>query len=218
MRFVLSFSGGKDSVLSLHQMIEAGHEPAALLVMYRPEEGRSWTHGIDGELLNAVSDALGIPLLRCEASADCYEDAMEDALREAKERLNAEACVFGDIDVEAHRQWNEARCAAAGLQAVMPLWGWKREVAVRKLLELGYRCIIKCVRRDLPESLLGEPLSEDVLAELTRCGADLCGENGEYHTLVVDGPIFRHPVETVNRGIVRMEHIAAADLVPILAE
>ncbi len=212
MKFVASFSGGKDSVLALHEMAAAGHEPVALLVMYRPEAGRSWVHGIGPQLLSAISDALEIPLLCCEADAENYNDRMEQGLGQARQ-MGAEACVFGDIDMDLHRQWDEARCAAAGLKAVLPLWGRDRLELVRRALDLGYRCLIKCVRTGvLPENWLGEALCQAHVEQMLAMGVDACGENGEYHTVVVEGPLFHHPVLTINRGPVRLEYVVAADL------
>lgn len=212
MRFVLSFSGGKDSMLALHKMLEAGYDCVALLVMYNEEAGRSWVHGIDTALLGAISDALGFPLLRRSASESTYHADMERALLQARD-MGAEACVFGDIDVGDHRRWDEDRCSAAGLKAILPLWQRDREENVREAVALGYRCLIKCVQKGvLPESFLGRPLTFPLLEEMKRYGVDLCGENGEYHTVVVDGPIFRHPVIVENHGVIQLEHISAADL------
>lgn len=212
MKFVLSFSGGKDSMLALHKMTCDGHEPVALLVMFRDEMDRSWVHGMDSNLLKAVSDALEIPLLCCHAGMDTYNADMERALRQAKD-LGAEACAFGDIDIEEHRMWDETRCAAVGLKAVLPLWQRNREENVEEILQLGYQCVVKCIRNDLlPEAWLGLPLSASMLDEMRRLHVDLCGENGEYHTVVVGGPLFRHPVSIESRGIVRMEQITAVDL------
>lgn len=213
MKFVLSFSGGKDSILALHEMTQAGHTPAALLVMYRQEAGRSWVHGIEPRLLSAIGEALGIPLIRCDAKMESYNEDMERALAQARE-LGAQCCVFGDIDTPGHREWDEARCASLGMEAVLPLWQRDRLEAVRKTLDLGYRCLIKCVRNDiLPEAWLGQPLSWEHIAQMQALGADACGENGEYHTVVTDGPLFHCPVETENRGLVRLDKITAADLV-----
>lgn len=212
MKFALSFSGGKDSILALHKMAAAGHEPAALLVMCREDGQRSWVHGMDKEMLEAVSGALEIPLFCCQAGGETYAEDMENALRELKKQ-GVEACVFGDIDIADHRAWDEARCAASGLQAVLPLWGCDRLENVREAVSLGYRCVIKCVRNGvLPETLLGKTLSEETLSEMEACGIDLCGENGEYHTVVTDGPLFKHPVSLGNRGNVRLEYVTAADL------
>lgn len=215
MKFVLSFSGGKDSILALHKMTEAGHEAVGLLVMFKESEGRSWVHGMDRKLLEAVAGALNLPLICCCAKGETYEADMELGLRKARE-LGAEGCAFGDIDIAAHRAWDEERCAAVGLQAFLSLWGCDRTENVREAIRLGYRCLIKCIRPDvLPESLLGKPLSEETLEEMEGCGIDLCGENGEYHTIVTDGPLFRHPVELENRGIVRFSYVSAADFILI---
>lgn len=214
MKFIMSYSGGKDSVLALHKMIEAGHEPAALLVMYREEQGRSWIHGIDGKLLNAIAKALELPLLCCPAGGETYHLDMERCLIQAREELGAEACAFGDIDIADHREWDEARCAAAGLKAFLPLWGCDRRANVYEAVRLGYRCVIKCVRHNvLPETMLGKVLDEALLAEMEQYGIDLCGENGEYHTIVTDGPLFHRRVELENRGTLQLEYVAAADLV-----
>ena len=121
MKFAVSFSAGKDSMLALHQMVEAGHEPAALLVIYREEAGRSWVHGIEPKLFAAIGEALQIPLIRCGAKSETYDEDMERGLEQAR-ALGAQACVFGDIDTPGHREWDEARCAAVGMKAILPLW------------------------------------------------------------------------------------------------
>ena len=199
-------------MLAMDRMVRMGHTPVALLSMYDPSAQRTWTHGMDDALLDAIAEAMGLPLIRGKTEGKDYAEVMEAGLREARE-LGAEACVFGDIDIEAHRCGDLDRCTAAGLEPFLPLWGCGREAAVREVLGRGYRCMIKCVRRGvLPPTLLGQALSPALLEEIGRLGADLCGENGEYHTLVVDGPVFQHPVGIVNRGVVELEHIYAADM------
>ncbi len=215
MKFVLSFSAGKDSVLALHRMVAQGHKPAALLVMFNRDAGRSWFHGADRALLCAMAESLRLPLVCCEAAGGAdYEAAFERCLRAQKEQ-GVEACVFGDIDLEAHRRWNEARCAAAGLRAELPLWGESREELVREVVGLGYRCVVKCVRQSaLPERFLGRVLDLPLLEELRGLGVDLCGENGEYHTVVLDGPLFHAPVRRTAGEILRLGEISAIRLDP----
>lgn len=197
MKFILSYSCGKDSTLALHRMLQQGHEPLALLVMINQELGRSWFHGVDPALLKKLSQALKIPLLLCQTKGEAYHTAMEKALRTAKE-MGAEACVFGDIDLEDNAKWCRERCFHTGLQPVFPLWGESREALVEECVALGYRAIIKCVKNDcLSPDLLGKTLNSEVLAQLKAAGVDVCGENGEYHTLVVDGPSFHQPVGVV---------------------
>lgn len=195
MKFVMSYSCGKDSTLALDKLIKSGHEPAGLLVMVNKELGRSWFHGAENQLLDKISDALKIPLLRCPSDGEGYAKAFEEGLRIARES-GADLAGFGDIDVEEHRSWCEERCAAAGVKPVFPLWQQERVAVVRQVLSDGYRCIIKSIdNRLLPRDLLGRELDADVLSVMSEKGVDLCGENGEYHTIVVDGPIFKRRLD-----------------------
>ena len=179
MKFVVSYSGGKDSVLSLHKMLEQGHTPVGLLVMVNREQQRSWFHGVDLELLQRISDSLQIPLILCESGGDDYHTMLEQGLKQAKAQ-GAEACVFGDIDIEGHLAWCKERCEAVGITCIHPLWHRSREENTREILSLGYQCLIKCVRnQDLPRELLGQPLSTELVAEMKRRGIDVCGENGD---------------------------------------
>ena len=205
MKFVLSYSCGKDSTLALHKMIHEGHEPVGLLVMMNREMQRSWFHGVDMGLLNAISESLGIPLILCETSGEEYHTALENGLRLAMEK-GAEIAVFGDIDIDDHLIWCKERCDAVGIKSIFPLWRRNREEIVREILSLGYKCVIKCVSNDkLPKNFLGKVLDESVLEKMKRLNVDICGENGEYHTVVLDGLIFNKPIdyeclETLNFG------------------
>ena len=212
MKFVLSYSGGKDSVLALHKMLEAGHEPVGLLVMVNRDLQRSWFHGVDLNLLQVISDSLGIPLLLCECSGEEYGSKIEEGLRKAKAQ-GAEACVFGDIDIGGHLLWCRQRCDAAGLECIHPLWHRSREENTEELLSLGYRCLIKCIdNRVLSKDFLGKELSSEWTVKLKERGVDVCGENGEYHTLVVDGPIFRYPIPCVCREILDFGATSAVNI------
>ncbi|HIW72934.1 MAG TPA: diphthine--ammonia ligase [Firmicutes bacterium] len=213
MKCILSFSAGKDSVLTLHKLKQAGHEVTGLLVMMNRALGRSWFHGIDPDLLAAIAESLGLPLLLCESAGEDYHLAMEEGLRRAAAG-GAEACAFGDIDAEDNAAWCRARCEAAGLKPLFPLWHRDRLENTREAIALGYRCVVKCVRnRDLPPSLLGRALDEAVLREMAERGIDVCGENGEYHTVVLDGPLFRQPVPYECRELLDFGNITAVNIV-----
>ena len=207
MKFVMSYSCGKDSTLALHKMVEAGHVPVCLLVMVNQKEHRSYFHGADLALLKKYEAALGLPMLLCQSEGPDYHTVFEKGLAEAKS-LGAEAAAFGDIDLEDHREWGEERCRRSSLAPMYPLWQRGRESCVEELLRLGYRCVIKSIRNTLlPESLLGRYLDAEALQVMERAGIDLCGENGEYHTLAVDGPVFQAPLEFRTGGILRFgEH------------
>lgn len=212
MRFAMAYSCGKDSTLALHRLIKAGHEPVMLITMFREEQGRSWFHGADKGLLAAYERALGIPLRVFSAASGDYADVFETALKTTK-TMGAEAAAFGDLDLDSNRRWEEERCASAGLAPIFPLWGLEREAVVREALALGYACVLKDVDTSkLPEHLLGRLLSPDLLEEIRATGADVCGENGEYHTLALAGPIFRQPIRYSLGPILRFGNHAAISL------
>ncbi len=201
MNFAMSYSGGKDSALALHRLIRQGHTPVALITTINREQGRSWFHGAPMDLLEAIGNSLDIPLIPCACAPDGYTEALERALQAARD-LGAEACAFGDIDIADHKVWNEARCASAGLKCLLPLWRQDRERLTREGIAAGFKALIKIVRSDaLDGSFLGQPLTPALVERIAATGSDICGENGEYHTIVIDGPIFKRPVP------VRLGHI-----------
>lgn len=190
----MAYSCGKDSTLALHHMIAQGNDPVALITMVNEAEERSFFHGADLQMLQAYSKALNIPILITPATGDTYHLEMEKSLRKAVS-LGAEIACFGDIDLEGNRAWGEERCKNAGIQAVFPLWQTNRTENVYELIGLGYQCLIKSINHTLlPRKVLGRILDAETIDLMKRCGIDVCGENGEYHTLVVDGPIFCNPL------------------------
>lgn len=194
MKFVMAYSCGKDSTLALHHMIAQGNDPVALITMVNEAEERSFFHGADLQMLQAYSKALNIPILITPATGDTYHLEMEKSLRKAVS-LGAEIACFGDIDLEGNRAWGEERCKNAGIQAVFPLWQKNRTENVYELIGLGYQCLIKSINHTLlPREVLGRILDTETIDLMKRCGIDVCGENGEYHTLVVDGPVFCSPL------------------------
>ena len=214
MKFVISYSCGKDSTLALHKMIAAGHTPVGLLVMVNKDEQHSWFHGVDLGLLDQISASLQIPLITCASSGEEYHLALEDGLRRAKE-LGAELCVYGDIDIEEHREWGTARCRSAGIEPYYPLWHRDREENTKEVIDLGYQCVIKCVRNaDLPQDLLGKVLDHEMVAFMKEKGLDVCGENGEYHTVTLGGPIFHTPIPYVCGEIVDLGNTSVICVTP----
>ena len=194
MEFVMSYSCGKDSTLALHKMISAGHKPLALLVMADVASDRSFFHGADYSMLEEYSASLGLPLVLTPSRGEDYHLAMEASLEKAKEMGAAAAC-FGDIDIESNRAWSTQRCKNVGLEARFPLWHRDRAENVYDLIALGYKCLIKSVNNTLlPKDLLGRILDAGTVEIMRNCGIDICGENGEYHTLAMDGPIFKDPM------------------------
>lgn len=194
MNSVVSWSGGKDSMLALLRERAAGHRIDALLAMFDESGERSRSHGIAPALMHAQAQALGIPLVICRAGWADYEAVFVARLHEFA-RQGVARVVFGDIDLQAHRDWEEGACARAGMRAVLPLWHEPRRALVDEVLRLGIRARVVCVdARWLGARWCGREFDSAFLAELPP-EVDSCGENGEFHTFVFDGPGFAHPVK-----------------------
>lgn len=187
-----SWSGGKDSALALHEAVVAGAEPRLLVAMMIEGGERSRSHGLSRALLEAQAEAVGLPIRFAAASWDDYEDEMARLLTAGAAEFGTPVGVFGDIDIEGHREWVEGVCARAGVEAILPLWQRDRRRLMDDLLQAGFEPVIVAVRDGvLPPELLGTTIDAGVVDELERLGSDAAGENGEFHSLVVDGPLFR---------------------------
>lgn len=192
--FVASYSGGKDSVLAIHRALQSGMKLRALLITCNVDRGRSWFHGIPAEVLAEVERSVGVPVRLIRTTGPEYAAAFETALAEEKAR-GAAACVFGDIDIQGHLDWCSDRCRAVGLEACFPLWQEERLALAKECLASGFKPIVTVAdTRRLPADFAGRPLTEELLAEMAKLGADPCGENGEYHTFVPEGPLFARPI------------------------
>jgi len=191
-----SWSGGKDSALALHEAIRAGAEPRFLVSMLTEAGERSRSHGLPRELLAAQGAAIGVPIRFGAATWGGYREEFVRVVGEGVAATGARAGVFGDIDMDEHREWEEGVCAEVGTEAVLPLWHRERRAVANRLLAAGFEAVIVAVRDGvLPPSLLGRTLDARLLEEIVAAGADACGENGEFHTFVIDGPIFRERVD-----------------------
>ena len=191
-----SWSGGKDSALALHEAVAAGAEPRLLVAMMIEGGERSRSHGLSRELLEAQAQAVGLPIRFGAASWDGYEDEMVRLLEAGAAEFDTSVGVFGDIDIESHREWVEGTCGRAGVEACLPLWQRDRRRLMGGLLAAGFEPVIVAVRAGvLPLELLGRTIDAPLVDEIERLGSDAAGENGEFHSLVVDGPLFRRRLE-----------------------
>lgn len=190
----VSWSGGKDSCLALYKAIEQGYNPKILFTMFSIENGVSAAHRLKEEIIKAQANAIGIECRIGRTSFEEYEDVFVSNIKEFKNR-GIEYGIFGDIDIDEHRQWEERVCEKASINAVLPLWQRDRKGLVLEFLNLGFKAKIVLVdKRMMDTRFLGQDLSSSLLDEIEKYGADPCGENGEYHTVVYDGPIFKKPV------------------------
>ncbi|CAM3924262.1 diphthine--ammonia ligase [Mesobacillus zeae] len=193
-KFITSFSGGKDSVLALYKAMQVG-EAVGLIVMMEEEGKRSRSHGMPPELILAQAKSIGLPVYTGVASWTNYEKVFTHLLENAKNQ-GAEVLVTGDLDMPAHGCWHEKVTKNAGLKLGMPLWKMNHREAVEEFINLGFVTIIVTINLSLGmrEDDLGRTLTHEYVKELEARAIDPCGEGGEFHTTVIDGPIFKHPI------------------------
>lgn len=193
-KFVASYSGGKDSMLAIYRAIQMGMEPVALIITFNTDKKESWFHGVPEKILQEVSKSLNIPIRLIQTDGEDYAYKFEKELLFQKEQ-GVEVCIFGDIDIEEHLEWCKKRCEVAGIKAFFPLWKEDRKVLVEEFIDRGFKANITVVDTTrLSEKHLGMCLCDETISSIVLEGADACGENGEYHTFVSDGPLFSYPI------------------------
>lgn len=195
---VFNWSGGKDSALALYYLLQDKQfNVVQLLTSINNAYNRVAMHGIRAELLQQQAAAIGLPLqeirLNDQPSMDEYNKAMTNTLQGLHNQGFTHA-VYGDIFLEDLRRYRETQLAPVGLKAHFPLWQKNTTELLLEFIDLGFTTIVCCVKSDLlDKSFAGRIIDKDFVKDLPK-GVDPCGENGEFHTFVIDGPIFKHPI------------------------
>ena len=199
--FLCSWSGGKDCCTALYRALDMGAGPARLLAMLNDNGERCRAHGLTADVLEAQAAGMRLPVYIGRANRDDYETAFKEGLRRLAAD-GAEVAVFGDIDCYPHVEWEDRVCREIGLRLCHPIWDGDRRALLTEFLEAGFTTIIVSVHTDaLDDTFLGRELDVDMIDEFAARGIDVCGENGEYHTLVVDGPLFTTPLAPHYDGV-----------------
>ena len=193
---LFNWSGGKDSTLALHHILENGnYDLRYLLTTVNEAFNRVSMHGVREDLLITQANSIGIPLyqVRLPDSPDMavYERNMQKHLASMKS-IGITHAIFGDIFLEDLRIYRETQLAEIGIEAVFPLWKKDTTAIINEFISLGYQTIVVCAKEGL-EELCGRVIDTSFIADLPP-GIDPCGENGEFHTFVYDGPIFKKPI------------------------
>ena len=219
---VMGWSGGKDSALALREVLAGGeYEVAALLTTCTEGFRRISMHGVRCSLLRTQAVEIGIPLRKVFIGRNCsnadYEARMQKALLEFK-AAGVRKIVFGDLFLEEIRRYRDRMLAEIGMTALYPIWGRETHALAREFIRAGFRAGLVCVDpAKLNASFAGRMFDPALLADLPA-GVDPCGENGEFHTFVFDGPIFRRPVRFRPGAVVTRENFCFADLLPASAK
>lgn len=216
---VFSWSAGKDSAFGLWTLLrDPGFQVRALLTTLTERYDRVSMSGVREALLDRQAGAIGLPVIKVwippECSNEVYESRMESTFA-AAEFEGIEGVAFADLFLEDIRAYREGRLAQADMRGVFPIWGRDTAVLAREMIASGFRAIVVCVDpRALDRSFAGRAFDEGFLADLPE-GVDPCGEKGEFHTFVHNGPLFRAPIPCRTGEIVTRDGFVFCDVVPV---
>ncbi len=192
---ISSWSGGKDSCLACYKAINQGYKIKYLLNFISKEFKRCCFHGIEAGLIKLQAELIGIPLIQKEVTQDMqeYEKEFKSAVQEIK---GINAVVFGDIYLDEHKNWVERVCKDININPVEPLWNISTSALLNEFIDLGFKAVVvSCQADKFGQDFVGREVDKKFIAELETKGICSCGENGEFHTLVVDGPIFKRGIK-----------------------
>lgn len=193
---LFNWSGGKDSCLALHHILaDDSFEVKYLLTTVNEAFNRVSMHGVREELLLKQTESIGIPLYQIRLPESPKMEDYENSMHGHLTRLKKEGIthsVFGDIFLEDLKNYRETKLEEIGLKAVFPLWKQDTKAIIREFISLGYQTVIVCTQEGM-EEFCGRVIDENFINDLPP-GIDPCGENGEFHTFVFNGPIFKAPV------------------------
>ena len=213
------WSGGKDSAMALHALLQRNDvQVTALLTTVTDEYDRISMHGVRRALLERQAKSIGLPLHEVRIPPQCgnpiYEARMEEALR-IHYGNGVRSVAFGDIFLEDLRAYRESNLARIGMTALFPIWKRDTRELIRHFHSNRFRSIAVCVDgKILDRSFAGRELDESFFRDLPP-GVDPCGENGEFHTFVFDGPIFRNPIPVRTGEVIERDSFIFCDLLPI---
>jgi len=190
-----SWSGGKDCCYALLEAKRMGYNPVLLLNMMDVDEKTSRSHGLPVEMLKRQATAMNMELMTIPTTRENYEKNFINALNKAKADYNIEGIVYGDIDLWAHREWQEHVCSIVGLEPIIPLWERKRTTLAKEIVESGIESVVVACNEAMGASFLGKTYNLDMIQQLIEMNVCSCGEDGEFHSFVVNSPLHQSKVE-----------------------
>ncbi len=203
MSYIASWSGGKDSCFACYLALNEGYEISHLANFISQEFKRVSFHGTEARLIQMQSQAIGIPVFQKETTPDGYEREFKEAVRSLLPR-GIKGMVFGDIYLDEHREWVEGVCGELGIEAIEPLWHKSTEEILTGFIDAGFEAIVVGAQtRLIDQEWLGRRVDRDFMSYLKSRNIDLCGENGEYHTLVLNGPLFKRRIGVTESRVIK---------------
>jgi uncharacterized protein (TIGR00290 family) len=199
MRAISLWSGGKDSCFACYKASSQRNEIASVFNFVDPKSNGSLSHGLSAEVIKRQLAAVDLPSLQKPMPKEGYRRAFMELIDEWKVQNAIEAIVFGDIYLEEHRDWIDKVCDELKVKAILPLWGRDTRELIAEIIGAGFKAIVVSTRADrLGPEWLGRQIDGKFIKDINALGdIDLCGEKGEYHTFVYDGPLFKRRVEFI---------------------
>ena len=210
--YVVSWSGGKDSCLALYEALRMGYKVTHLVNFISNEEKRVRFHGTDAGLIRLQGAAMGIEVAQYETDWDGYERDFKAGMRGLLP-TGVKGMVFGDIYVDEHKEWVERVCGEIGIEALEPLWNRPASDVLGQFIELGFEAVIvSASSKYIDEYWVGRAVDSDFRDYLGSKGIDPCGENGEYHTLVINGPLFSRRISLTAGPVISKDEFRLLDI------
>lgn len=218
-KVIATMSGGKDSMFALHKAVKEGNEIVAAVNTISHEYKRVRFHGLQALMIQLQAEALGMPLFQAETTPEKYKEEFIVNLQRAMTKDTA-GIVFGDIHLDDCLLWAKEVSQAVGVEAIEPHWGSNPKKLLADFVASGIKAVIVSTQADiLGEEWIGREIDQSFYDDITKLeGVDPCGENGEYHSYVLDGPLFKkriklEKVEKIKRGGYHFLDIQKAKLV-----
>ncbi|MDX1404193.1 MAG: hypothetical protein R3192_06635 [Woeseiaceae bacterium] len=218
-RVLLSWSSGKDSAWTLHELRERPEfEVVGMLTTFNETADRVAMHAVRRQLAEMQAASAGLPLIAVQLPWPCpndvYERAIGRALDDASDTLNIETVAFGDLYLEDVRQYREQQMASLDITPIFPIWHLPTDELAVRMIDAGLRAIVTCVDpRQCPHEFCGRKFDHEFLRDLPD-HVDPCGENGEFHTFAYAGPMFSEAIGVTLGDIVERDGFVFADLLP----
>lgn len=194
-KYAVCFSGGKDSTLALDRAVRQGLNVEYLVNIFNKDTERVRFHGFKKEIIQKQAESLGLGLVQAGSSNNNFEEIFLKGLSRIKEK-GISGVIFGDIHLKDVKEWFEERVVKAGLEHIEPIWMDPPEGLVKEVVNRGYEITITSVDLATAKSeWLGKVIDENLIKQFMDEGIDPCGENGEYHTFVSNGPLFKKSIK-----------------------
>lgn len=200
MKVISLWSAGKDSCFACYKAISLGYKVVRLVNFTQPHGKDSLSHGLCAELISKQAGLTGIPLIQKAMPQGSYEKEFKDLIAQWKKDLGIGGIVFGDIYLKSHKDWIDRVCKEMDVEPILPLWELNTKQIILDFIDCGFEAIVVCVKQDiLGNEWLGRKIDRKFIEELEihNPRIDPCGESGEFHTLVIAGPMFKGAVEIV---------------------